>query len=176
MSETTAAIHSNCAKCGEPIGDSCLLIGKSVYHHHCSPYQGAKFEASPPRGAENSAMTLPEAAGQRLWPFHGFAPGGYACICDTCELEFTADKRCITCAECAIKRAAEAELHRPQPYTGEVGEALLGAWRDAYAAFHGAFDTPASRRRQNDEYAIDARKRLHEFDETLTAAVSVPGK
>jgi hypothetical protein len=33
----------------------------------------------------------------------------------------------------------------------------------------GAFDTPTARRKQNDEYAADARYRMRDFDETLRA-------
>lgn len=43
-------------------------------------------------------------------------------------------------------------------------------WRDAYAAFQGAFDTPLARRRDDSEYAQDARKRLRAFNESMTAA------
>jgi hypothetical protein len=57
---------------------------------------------------------------------------------------------------------------RPRTFTAaEVAEALRG-WGDAYAAFVGAFDTPAARRRQSDEYANDARDRLREFNERIT--------
>lgn len=42
-------------------------------------------------------------------------------------------------------------------------------WADAYAAFKGAFDTPAAWLKDNSEYANDARKRLCEFNEAMKA-------
>jgi hypothetical protein len=57
---------------------------------------------------------------------------------------------------------------RPHTFTAaEVAEAMRG-WGDAYAAFVGAFDTPAARRKQSDEYANDARDRLRDFHERIT--------
>jgi Lar family restriction alleviation protein len=57
---------------------------------------------------------------------------------------------------------------RPRTFTAaEVAEAMRG-WGDAYAAFVGAFDTPAARRKQSDEYANDARDRLRDFHERIT--------
>lgn len=47
-------------------------------------------------------------------------------------------------------------------------------WSDAFAAFKGAFDTPAARRRDGSEYAEDARKRLREFNEAMLAAATQP--
>jgi hypothetical protein len=41
------------------------------------------------------------------------------------------------------------------------------AWKDAYAAFKGAFDTPQMRMKMNDDYSQDARKRLRNFDELM---------
>jgi hypothetical protein len=64
--------------------------------------------------------------------------------------------------------AIAAWNRRPRTFTAaEVAEAMRG-WNDAYAAFVGAFDTPAARRRQSDEYANDARDRLREFNERIT--------
>lgn len=40
-------------------------------------------------------------------------------------------------------------------------------WPDTLAAFRGAFDTPLARRRDNSEYAEDARDRMRTFNETL---------
>jgi hypothetical protein len=40
-------------------------------------------------------------------------------------------------------------------------------WPDTLAAFRGAFDTPLARRRDNSEYAEDARDRMRMFNETL---------
>jgi hypothetical protein len=44
---------------------------------------------------------------------------------------------------------------------------LKHLWEQTYAAFAGAFDTPISRRRQNDEYSIDARQRMRAFNEII---------
>lgn len=41
---------------------------------------------------------------------------------------------------------------------------LYNQWRDAYSAFIGAFDTPVARLKHSDAYAVDARRRLAEFD------------
>lgn len=51
---------------------------------------------------------------------------------------------------------------------------MLDEWNDAYRAFKGAFDTPLSRKRQGDEYAEDARKRLAAFDEKMRALAQQP--
>jgi hypothetical protein len=48
-------------------------------------------------------------------------------------------------------------------------EKLKSAFRDAYAAFKGAFDTPQMRMKIPGEYADDARRRLREFDELLAS-------
>ena len=37
-------------------------------------------------------------------PLNGWAGGDYACNCFGCGDEFIADKRCITCADCAYKK------------------------------------------------------------------------
>jgi hypothetical protein len=37
-------------------------------------------------------------------------------------------------------------------------------WMHAFSAFQGAFDTIVARRKQDDMYAQDARKRLHEME------------
>lgn len=50
---------------------------------------------------------------------------------------------------------------------------LAAVWKDAYAAFIGAFDTPLARRRDNSEFAQDARRRLSEYDH-LTPATEAP--
>lgn len=49
------------------------------------------------------------------------------------------------------------------------GGDLVQNWREAYAAFKGAFDTPVARRHMGDEFAQDARRRLRDFDEALRA-------
>lgn len=41
-------------------------------------------------------------------------------------------------------------------------------WASAYAAFQGAFDTPVERRRNSNDFAVDARARLRAFNEQLT--------
>jgi Lar family restriction alleviation protein len=65
-------------------------------------------------------------------------------------------------------QAIAAWNRRPRTFTAaEVAEAMRG-WGDAYAAFVGAFDTPAARRKQSDEYANDARDRLRDFHERIT--------
>jgi hypothetical protein len=46
---------------------------------------------------------------------------------------------------------------------------LRQQWADAYAAFKGAFDTPQMRRNMPDEFSADARRRLREFDELMSA-------
>lgn len=43
-------------------------------------------------------------------------------------------------------------------------------WKDAYASFQGAFDTPVARRKQDDEFANDARRRMREINEVLTSS------
>lgn len=40
-------------------------------------------------------------------------------------------------------------------------------WKDAYAAFSGAFDTAVMRRKIDNEYADDARKRLYELNKLI---------
>jgi Lar family restriction alleviation protein len=80
---------------------------------------------------------------------------------------------CESCGVCTSEHRAEAEAiaawnRRPRTFTAaEVAEAMRG-WGDAYAAFVGAFDTPAARRKQSDEYANDARDRLRDFHERIT--------
>lgn len=51
-------------------------------------------------------------------------------------------------------------------------EALRAEWGDAYRAFKGAFDTPIARKRDDSEYANDARNRLARIDELLALAAS----
>lgn len=45
--------------------------------------------------------------------------------------------------------------------------AVLDEWEEAYAAFKGAFDTPLSWRRDNSDYANDARDRLRAFNDKM---------
>jgi len=47
---------------------------------------------------------------------------------------------------------------------------LIKIFDEAYRAFVGAFDTPISRRKLDDEYATDARQRLRDFSEQFPAA------
>lgn len=49
------------------------------------------------------------------------------------------------------------------------GKDLRKEWSDAFRAFVGAFDTPVARRKQDDEYARDARRRLCVFDASFQA-------
>lgn len=58
-------------------------------------------------------------------------------------------------------RVALAAAHKP---------AVPDGWVDAYAAFQGAFDTPLARRKDDGEYAKDARRRLREFNAAVLAA------
>lgn len=44
---------------------------------------------------------------------------------------------------------------------------LAGRWKDAYAAFTGAFDTPIARRKDDGTFAQDARRRLSSFNEEI---------
>ena len=56
-----------------------------------------------------SALTPPAAhTAVDVFPFHGYAPGSYWCKCANCLDTFMADKRCITCAPCAIARYANS--------------------------------------------------------------------
>lgn len=50
----------------------------------------------------------------------------------------------------------------------EVSADLLLEWKDAYAAFVGAFDTPVNRRKWPDVYSDDARKRLADFNQKVS--------
>jgi hypothetical protein len=52
--------------------------------------------------------------------------------------------------------------------------AVLPGWPEAYAAFQGAFDTPLARRKDNSDFAQDARRRLREFNEAMLAAAPNP--
>lgn len=60
--------------------------------------------------------------------------------------------------------AYEPNQARIEALEAEV-ERLREEFVEAYRAFTGAFDTPVSRRRQNDEYAADARRRMNDFAE-----------
>lgn len=51
---------------------------------------------------------------------------------------------------------------------------VLDGWREAYAAFKGAFDTPAAWLRDDSDFARDARKRLREFNDAMLAAAPKP--
>jgi hypothetical protein len=63
---------------------------------------------------------------------------------------------------------------RPLFFSPTIPEGMcmvpLDAWQDAYAAFQGAFDTAVERRRNNSEYAQDARRRLRNLNESIAAA------
>jgi hypothetical protein len=67
--------------------------------------------------------------------------------------------------------AAEAHMHdclMSELTFLEPKAPLLKVWKDAYAAFVGAFDNAVSQRKQGNEYSVDARKRLREFNELIT--------
>lgn len=64
---------------------------------------------------------------------------------------------------------AYAEAYAREALRAQAASVEPVAWRLAYAAFRGAFDTPVARRQMNCEYAQDARKRLSEINEALTA-------
>lgn len=49
----------------------------------------------------------------------------------------------------------------------------LDLWADAYSAFKGAFDTPVSHRKDNSDYAEDARKRMADFNEAMRATLQL---
>ena len=172
MSETTAAIHSNCAKCGEPIGDSALFIGSKIYHHHCSPYQGAKFEAGPPRGAEGEPAE----------------PVAYVDITGTVSIPEGSPLGDMVRAlpTPPIGKATLPLYARPSPppYTGEVGEAppVASELRRAANAlinnlWIGAVDATKSHDENWKEFdhRFPGVKWLHDELAAL-AAVSVPGK
>lgn len=52
---------------------------------------------------------------------------------------------------------------------------IPAGWVDAYAAFVGAFDTPVARRQIDNEFAQDARRRLREFNDAISATASKCG-
>lgn len=47
---------------------------------------------------------------------------------------------------------------------------LLPEWKDAYAAFKGAFDNPIARRKIFNDYMEDARQRLYKFNDLMIEA------
>lgn len=54
----------------------------------------------------------------------GWAPGSYFCTCNTCGVQFTGDKRAITCADCAYSKA-EPEMQK-QDIVTQLREACVG--------------------------------------------------
>lgn len=44
---------------------------------------------------------------------------------------------------------------------------LQKMWEESYRAFCGAFDTPAARMKQSDDFANDARERLRAFHDEI---------
>lgn len=62
--------------------------------------------------------------------------------------------------EMAALKAAIAALSQPAADAD-------ADWASAYAAFVGAFDTPAARRQNSNEYANDARDRLRSFNDSI---------
>lgn len=67
-------------------------------------------------------------------------------------------------------RSVTVERH-PTPAPDAVAR-LVEAWPDAYAAFKGAFDTPIARKKDDSEYANDARDRLRSLDEALASFIA----
>jgi hypothetical protein len=49
---------------------------------------------------------------------------------------------------------------------------LVAEWGDAYRAFTGAFDTPLACKRDDSEYANDARDRLRAIDAAISSATA----
>lgn len=75
------------------------------------------------------------------------------------------------------KRAPDAPNSPNAPGTNaqklpiERMDDILAQWKDAYLAFQGAFDTPVARRKDDSEFAQDARRRLREFDELMKTLI-----
>lgn len=68
----------------------------------------------------------------------------------------------------AIHRAAQALAETAETVDDSaVLKALRAQWPDTLAAFRGAFDTPVARRRDDSEYAEDARARMRALDGIL---------
>lgn len=44
---------------------------------------------------------------------------------------------------------------------------LIHEWNEAFAAFIGAFATPVAKRKDDDEYSVDARERMRSFDDSM---------
>ncbi|MGQ0595816.1 hypothetical protein [Aquabacterium sp.] len=63
---------------------------------------------------------------------------------------------------------------RPHPTPAQPAPVVPDGWRDAYAAFVGAFDTPQLRRLMPDAFSQDARKRLMDFNDAMLAATPTP--
>ena len=55
----------------------------------------------------------------------------------------------------------------------KVFNEILDTWKDAYCAFKGAFDTPQQRRRSADDYSKDARTRMREMNDKITALAKI---
>lgn len=66
-----------------------------------------------------------------------------------------------------IDLAAIADRYASKVQPEPVNRQLLDEWVDAYKSFIGAFDTPISRRRNMDEFSVDARARLRKFDKII---------
>lgn len=43
------------------------------------------------------------------WPLNGYAPGDYYCICHKCDMQFSGDKRAVTCVNCAVDALIKAK-------------------------------------------------------------------
>ena len=68
-----------------------------------------------------------------------------------------------TSREYMLDLIAEVEYLR-----GQIGT-LQADFSDTYLAFKGAFDTPMMRQKIGDDYANDARTRMRDFSEKISA-------
>ncbi|HRY03519.1 MAG TPA: hypothetical protein P5256_10340, partial [Beijerinckiaceae bacterium] len=57
----------------------------------------------------NGAIVSTRVEG-RKYPFFGYAPGDYLCMCHDCKKQFLGDKRCLTCEPCAEAAYLRADL------------------------------------------------------------------
>lgn len=82
--------------------------------------------------------------------------------------------RAMLAAAPSAPPSESAQAEQAGPVAGQASaseeHATPAGWADAYAAFQGAFDTPLARRRMDDEFCRDARRRLGEFNDAMLAA------
>lgn len=93
------------------------------------------------------------------------------------ELKELADE-VEACWLCASNGDGEITLETINNWSGRLSKLASArvpdGWREAYAAFKGAFDTPAAWLRDDSDFARDARKRLREFNDAMLAAAPKP--